>query len=359
MSDPSRVTSTKAATAQFVNEHGHFITTAASTAARTARAERKAVLRAEFEKKREAEEAKLKRRLFYEEEAKIKMEVKEALEWAGLSSTEKKVHKLFADYDRDNNKRLSVNEFKMILAACGVDRSKANKMFEMVDSNGDGQLMVAELVQWMLHGNADSAVYAHMDRPIDGKEAVASFMEFINELARCSRIATEPENLAGMCFVRDHDQTQAARKAEVDLTKVKTRVLQEDEKWMPFEAIFDEMDMNNNGFISMNELVIALQTYGFDCHRTVIEKMFRLLDENEDQREKKFGPGSVTSSVTRRLKDHALDMVEFLEMFGKEITPEYLAEMPCLTDKAKAAVQDKNAQRKEVIEAAQAANVNV
>merc|ERR1711920_831784 len=115
----------------------------------------------------------------------------------------------------------------------------------------------------MLHGNADSAIYAHMDRPIDAKEAAAAFMEFINDLARCSKIATAPEILEGMCFVRDHDQTKAARKAEVDPATVKTRVLQEDEKWMPFEAIFDEMDANNNGFISMNELVVALQTYGF------------------------------------------------------------------------------------------------
>jgi Ca2+-binding EF-hand superfamily protein len=350
MNESSAPKSDKAPTAAFVNDLGHFITPAAP-AARAARAERKGVLRAEFEKKREAEEQKLKRRLTYEEEAKIKIDVKEALEWAGLSPTEKKVHKLFSDYDRDNNKRLSVVEFKKILAACGVDRSKANKMFELVDANGDGQLMVAELVQWMLHGSADSAIFAHMNRPIDAKEAAAEFMSFINDLARCSVIATEPEDLAGKCFVRDHDKIQAARKAGHDVQNVKTRVLNEDEKWMPFEAIFDEMDANSNGFISMNELVVSLQTYGFDCHRTVIEKMFRLLDENEEQREKKFGAESVTNNVTRRLKDHALDMVEFLEMFGKEITPEYLAEMP-------AAVQEKEAQRKDVVEAAKSANAS-
>eukprot|EP00931_Biecheleriopsis_adriatica_P119628 TRINITY_DN94850_c0_g1_i1.p1 TRINITY_DN94850_c0_g1~~TRINITY_DN94850_c0_g1_i1.p1 ORF type:complete len:396 (+),score=114.12 TRINITY_DN94850_c0_g1_i1:60-1190(+) len=340
--------SDKAPTATLTTDHGYFSTSAAPEA-RKARAEKKERFKEEFDKKRQKEEERVKRKLTYEEEAKVKIEVKEALEWAEMSPTERKIHKLLADYDADNNTKLSYSEFKGILMACGLarneskkfDEKKADRLFAYVDANGDGQLIVSELVQWILHGTADAAVMAHMNRPIDAKEAADAFKDFINDLARVSVIATEPEELAGKCFIRDRDKTKAARKAGIDVAKVKTRDLLPEERWLPFDEIFDEMDANDNGFISMTELVNALQTYGFDCHRKVIESMFRLLDENEDQRAKKFGSQSVTKRITKRLKDHALDMVEFLELFGKEIGKEELEKMP-------EEVQEHEAERKDL-----------
>lgn len=221
-----------------------------------------------------------------------------------------------------------------------LDETKANKLFAYVDADGDGQLIVSELVDWILHGTADAEIKAHMNRPIDAKEAVVAFKEFIDDLARVSRIATDPEELANKCFIRDADKTKAARKAGISVLKIKTRQLLPEERWLPFDEIFDEMDANGNGFISMTELVNALQTYGFDCHKKVIESMFRLLDENEDQRAKKFGSQSVTKQITKRLKDHALDMVEFLELFDKEISQEELETMPGEVQKHEAERQD-------------------
>lgn len=102
------------------------------------------------------------------------------------------------------------------------------------------------------------------------------------------------------------------------------------------EALFKSLDVNGNNYISMNELVTGIQSRGFNCHKSVLEKMFRLLDGAEYKEkdlvigprtrqttqadEAAIGVGKLKyTTLTTKMKDGALDKVEFMEYLGHEL----------------------------------------
>jgi Ca2+-binding EF-hand superfamily protein len=288
-------------------------------------------------------------KLTYDQEAEEQFQKKQEEAYSKLSDKQKKVLQLFKDFDDDRNERLSKVEFRKIMMSCGMPKDKVDALFAAADTNFDDQISTRELMIWILGnqyggGNAPKEIKAYMDRPSDPEEAKGLFISFMKDLCAEAKggIVTSPSEYEGRVFFKESEKTQfEARKG----VKVETRDVDSGDSTNALNSLFQNIDVNGNSYISMSELVSGLQSYGFNCHKKVIEKMFVLLDGCEmKDKELTIGPttrqttdadasaiatGKIKyTTLTTKIKDGALDKIEFMNILGQELTSEEMEKLP-------------------------------
>lgn len=300
-------------------------------------------------------------KLTYDQEAELQFQKKQEELAAKLTPAQKKVLQLFADFDDNRNERLEKMEFRKILVTCGMPSDKVTLLFNQADANNDGIINQRELLQWILgssrqQAQAPSSIKKYMDRPTDPEEAKSLFVSFCRELCSDAKggIVTEPPDFAGKVFFKESDVKQFENRRKVKLT---TREVTSDDYLDALNSLFEAWDTNGNKYLSMGELVSGCQSYGFNCHRKVIELMFNILD-NVEVKDKELLVGPTTretteadkdliatgkikyQTLTTKMKDGALDHVEFMAILGRELSA---AEIDKLPDEVKVSVEQRKA----------------
>merc|ERR1719310_2435677 len=64
-----------------------------------------------------------------------------------------KVWWLFESADNDHDRRMTIDEFKMLLCSCGspVNEQEARQQFSAIDRNGGGKILFTEFCRWFTH----------------------------------------------------------------------------------------------------------------------------------------------------------------------------------------------------------------
>ncbi|CAG9321007.1 unnamed protein product [Blepharisma stoltei] len=116
-------------------------------------------------------------------------ELGKGLRGLGLNPSEGEVRKYMADYDRDRNNGLSLEEFESVYQRClsssSVTEEEIRAQFKKLDKNGDGTLDARELKDILIGGEEPltreeaDALIADFDVNGDG---VLSIDEFVNGL---------------------------------------------------------------------------------------------------------------------------------------------------------------------------------
>jgi len=236
----------------------------------------------------------------YDQEAELAFQKKQEEAYAKLSPSQKKVMQLFRDFDDNRNERLEKMEFRKILITCGMPGDKVTSLFNQADKNNDGIIDMRELLAWILGSNTQSAsapssVKKYMDRPSDPETAKGLFLQFCKDLCSDAKggIVVGGE-YDGKVFFKEADKKQFEQRKHV---KLEVREVSGDDYFAALNALFETWDTNGNQYLSMNEVVSGCQSYGFNCHKKIIELMFNILDSVE-VKDKELVVGPRTRHIT-------------------------------------------------------------
>lgn len=200
----------------------------------------------------------------------------------GLSDEQcETVRKLFDKYDLDRDCRLSCPEFRKVLVAVGLRDQDANAIYKKVDVNNDGNIDMREFVKWIHSDNpeefdpdnrADIAkdrmekVQRHMKRNVmTTEEALDDYVVFMNELKEKYKFATT------------RDVVVLEKNLQEKTTKKGTRVT-EKSRDVRLKDLFNAMDLNSNGKLTMSEFVRGLKSFGHDGDQEMLAAIFHAID---------------------------------------------------------------------------------
>lgn len=189
------------------------------------------------------------------------------------------VRKMFDKYDLDRDCRLSRQEFRAVLVACGLRDVDARSIYASCDTNNDESVDMREFVKWLFNENPEfdaggkddvakdrmSKVHKHMERGVMNQaEALEDFFEFMGDLKDQYKFATSRDVVV----------------LEKDL-KTKKSGATEKNREVRLRDFFNTCDLNNNGKLTMSEFVGGIKSFGHDGDQEMIADIFRAIDKEK------------------------------------------------------------------------------
>eukprot|EP00930_Biecheleria_cincta_P058968 TRINITY_DN44743_c0_g1_i1.p1 TRINITY_DN44743_c0_g1~~TRINITY_DN44743_c0_g1_i1.p1 ORF type:complete len:327 (-),score=81.95 TRINITY_DN44743_c0_g1_i1:85-1008(-) len=180
-------------------------------------------------------------------------------------------------YDKDCNGYLSLREFQAILVGCGMDRTKAQTLFNAADKmnkdgylggkkvgKSDGHVSKNEFFNWIFKGDAaenenepkiGTAISEHAQRAITPNEALQELANAINEKSDDADFMAKMEDILNR---KGLDKEGGQRLTGKDM--------------------FNIFDVNKNGTISATEFVAGLASMGWKMDNDLATSIYRLID---------------------------------------------------------------------------------
>jgi len=220
-------------------------------------------------------------------------------------NTKDDILKAFDRYDADRNMTLNKSEFRSILVACGMKQENVNALFNHVDHNHDECISSKEFVNWLFNTTGTEAddglsstkmtkVQKHIERlSMTPAEALDDWFEFMNEVKDNARYAVMRDTIV------------------LDPSKLRQKKKGGDEKNTPvtLKTIFETMDTNKNGKVSMSEFVSGCNRLGIDCEDEMLVTLFRMIDQEKKIRKKIVVKGGVVADYAELSAEEAENMM--------------------------------------------------
>lgn len=225
--------------------------------------------RAKFEKAKEM--------MDQEELEKSRTKAGPSAEHLEKEAARKKIDHWFDLYDKDGNGYLSLREFQAILVGCGMDRLKAQTLFNAADKmnkdgylggkkvgKSDGHVSKNEFFNWIFKGDAANneqettigqAISEHAQRAITPNDALTELAKALSEKSGDSDFMEKMESILN-----------------------KKGLEKEGDKKLTGMDLFNVFDVNKNGSISATEFVAGLSTIGWKMDNDLATKLYRLID---------------------------------------------------------------------------------
>lgn len=161
-------------------------------------------------------------------------------------SKQSRLMNAFRDFDTDRNGSISQSELRIILVKLGVSDGDVTKVFSAMDANKDGQVDYNEFVNWLYSADGDGAALAsYVNRTEKPEEALDDFFDYLKKLKA---------------------QTMQSSKGKEQL------------RFKKLKDIFDAIDLNGNGKVSMLEFKAGMTSLGHVCDDAMLEEIFDLID---------------------------------------------------------------------------------
>jgi len=168
----------------------------------------------------------------------------------------------FNTWDLNSDGVISKPELQRVLQAVKMDPTHIDDIMRHADRNGDGKIQYSEFINWIWQAPAQIAAPVYCQTG-ETEHAVVDFMDFVAEL------------------ISEKNQFGKLRK------------------------IFDSLDLNNNGKISMSEFVSGVRSLGYSnvmCTEVMLKQIFETVDQEMKVRGK-------------MQKDRVLSFAEFTKAF--------------------------------------------
>lgn len=151
----------------------------------------------------------------------------------------------FREWDSDRNGYISQSELRRVLVHIGLPGSEVGNVFKAMDANKDGNVDYDEFVSWLYGGTVSQEVQDYVNRTDCPEEALDDFFDFMK-----------------------------AVKAETTTNKKGETI----EKYKKLRDLFDAIDLNGSGKISMSEFKAGVKSLGHVCDDGMLEEIFELID---------------------------------------------------------------------------------
>lgn len=188
-----------------------------------------------------------------------------------------KIDHWFDLYDRDGNGYLSLREFQAILVGCGMDRLKAQTLFNAADKmnkdgylggkkvgKSDGHVSKSEFFNWIFKGDAANneqetaigeAISEHAQRAITPNEALTQLANALSDKSGDSDFMDKMESILNKKGLQKEGGAKLTGK-----------------------DLFNIFDINKNGSISSTEFVAGLASIGWKMDNELATALYRLID---------------------------------------------------------------------------------